>query len=54
MYHNHHKQQFWGDQGQRRRPLESNSEGGKIRPAPSVFWQVIPTCLQEIQNFQLR
>ena len=33
-----------------RRPFESNAEGGEICLAPSVFWLVIPTWQQEIQN----
>ena len=36
------------------RPLGSDTEGGEICLAPSVFWQVIPTWLQEIWNFELR
>ena len=35
-------------------PLGSNTQGGEICLAPSIFWQVLPTWLQEIQNSRLR
>ena len=35
---------FWGG----RHPFGSDTKGGKICLAPSVFWQVIPTWQQEI------
>ena len=43
---------FWGNRG--RRPLGSDTEGGDICLAPSVFWQVIPNWQQEIRNSRQR
>ena len=50
-----HRHRFRGGGGAGgRRPLGSNTEGGEICLAPSVFWQVIPTWQQEIRNSELR
>ena len=43
---------FWEAMG--RRPLGSDTEGGKICLAPSIFWRVIPTWQQEIRNSRLK
>ena len=47
-----HRRQLWEAEG--RCPLRSNTEGGEICLTPLVFWQVIPTWQQEIQNSGLR
>ena len=48
-----HWRQFWEGRGGRH-PLGSDTEGGERCLAPSVFWLVIPTWKQVIQNSGLR